>query len=245
MIITMKNLLIFSSILALSAACSSVKINQPADADATTETVNLYNNMEKVIQRGYMIGHQDDLAYGVNWKYESGRSDVKDVTGDYPAVYGWELGHLEIGADHNLDSVPFDKMKSFIGEGYRRGGIITISWHGTNPMTGESAWAPQPGTVTSILPGGEKNALFNDQLDKIADFLLSLKGDKGELIPILFRPFHEHTGGWFWWGTMTPDEEYKALFRYTVDYLKDYQEMFTTFCMFIIPALNFPMLKNS
>ena len=31
-----------------------------------------------------MFGHQDDLAYGVNWKYEDGRSDIKDVTGDYP-----------------------------------------------------------------------------------------------------------------------------------------------------------------
>jgi mannan endo-1,4-beta-mannosidase len=37
-----------------------------------------------------MFGHQDDLAYGVGWKYEPGRSDIKDVTGDYPAVYGFE-----------------------------------------------------------------------------------------------------------------------------------------------------------
>jgi hypothetical protein len=39
---------------------------------------------------------------------------------------------------------------------------------------------------------------------------------------VLFRPFHEHTGGWFWWGNKTtPDAEYKALFRYTADYLKN------------------------
>jgi len=58
-------------------------------------------------------------------------------------------------------------------------------------------------------------------LDKVADFFLSLKGSKGELVPILFRPFHEHTGGWFWWGNRTTkDETYKALFRYTVSYLQ-------------------------
>jgi len=202
-------------------ACSRDKSEKTTDPKATKETVNLYKNLKKVMDRGYMVGHQDDLAYGVNWKYESGRSDVKDVTGDYPAVYGWELGHLEIGADTNLDGVPFRKMRSFIKDGYERGGVITISWHGNNPMTGESAWAPQEGTVISILPGGEKHEIFNGQLDRIADFMLSLKGNKGELIPVVFRPFHEHTGGWFWWGTKTPDDEYKSLFRYTVDYLKN------------------------
>jgi hypothetical protein len=202
-------------------SCQKEKQYKPVDPKATRETVNLYNNLRKVENRGFMVGHQDDLAYGVNWKYESGRSDVKDVTGDYPAVYGWELGHLEQGADRNLDSVPFDKMKSFIYDGYKRGGVITISWHTTNPMTGRTAWDPDSGTVASILPGGKNNALFNQHLDKVADFMLSLKGDRGELIPVLFRPFHEHTGNWFWWGTMTPDEEYKALFRYTVDYLKN------------------------
>lgn len=207
-------------ILALVSCCGKAP-EKPTDLNATKETVNLYNNLKKIMDRGIMVGHQDDLAYGVTWKYEPGRSDVKDVTGDYPAVYGWELGHLELGADTNLDGVPFDKMKSFIQEGYLRGGVITISWHGTNPMTGESAWAPEEGTVTSILPGGEKNEFFNQQLDRIAEFMLSLKGHRGELIPVLFRPYHEHTGGWFWWGTTTPDEEYKALFRYTVDYLKN------------------------
>jgi hypothetical protein len=202
-------------------SCDKEKKASLADDKASRETENLYKNLKKVINRGFMVGHQDDLAYGVNWKYEIGRSDIKDVTGDYPAVYGWELGHLEIGSERNLDSVPFDKMKDFIYEGYKRGGVITISWHGNNPKTGKTAWDPDSGTVTSILPGGENNAVFNQQLDKIAGFMLSLKGDRGEPIPVLFRPFHEHTGGWFWWGTWTPDEEYKALFRYTVDYMKN------------------------
>jgi hypothetical protein len=216
----MKKKYMIITCLALCSACAADKADLPSDKKATAETVKLYNNMKKVAERGFMIGHQDDLAYGVYWKYETGRSDIKDVTGDYPAVYGWELGHLEIDAAVNLDSVPFDKMKGFIRDGYQRGGIITISWHGNNPMTGESAWSPKAGTVTSILPGGEKNEVFNAQLDKIADFLLSLKGEKGEMIPVLFRPFHEHTGGWFWWGNATtPDNEYKSLFRYTYDYM--------------------------
>ena len=84
----------------------------PSDKKATKETIALYNNLKKLLNKGIMFGHQDDLAYGVGWKYEPGRSDIKDVTGDYPAVYGFELGRLELDHEVNLDSVPFDKMKA-------------------------------------------------------------------------------------------------------------------------------------
>ncbi|WP_374166443.1 glycoside hydrolase family 26 protein [Arcticibacter sp. MXS-1] len=196
--------------------------DRPCDEKATRETVNLYRNLKKLSGSGrYLIGHQDALAYGVQWKYEKGRSDVKDVTGDYPAVYGWELGHLEQGSARNLDGVAFDKMREFIRQGYKQGGVITLSWHGINPKNGKSAWDVEPGTVASILPGAPYHDVYRKQLDRVATFLLSLKGDKGEYIPVLFRPFHELTGGWFWWGakTTTP-EEYKTLFRFTVDYLQ-------------------------
>src|SRR5439155_4373552 len=104
-------------------------VDLPSDRLATKETIALYNNLKKLLNKGFMFGHQDDLAYGVDWKYEDGRSDIKDVTGDYPAVYGFELGRLEIDQSVNLDSVPFDKMKNFIRTAYERGGIITLSWH--------------------------------------------------------------------------------------------------------------------
>jgi hypothetical protein len=198
----------------------------PADKDATRETLNLYRNLKKIIHKGIMFGHQDDLAYGYHWKYQPGRSDIKDVTGDYPAVYGWELGHLEIDRPTNLDSVPFDKMKQFIKQGYQRGGMITISWHLNNPLTGKSAWEPAPGTVTAILPGGEKHALYKGWLDKLAGFLLDLKGSRGEFIPVVFRPYHELNGSWFWWGKnhCTPDE-FKKLWQFTVAYLRDEKKL--------------------
>ena len=195
---------------------------QTADKNATKETKNLFVNLKSLLNKGILIGHQDDLAYGVEWKYEAGRSDIKDVTGEYPAVYGWELGRLEIDATENLDGVPFNKMKQFIAEGYERGGVITISWHLNNPLTGKSAWDSSPGTVESILPGGEKNTLYKSWLDKVAAFMLDLKGKKGEYIPIIFRPFHELNGSWFWWGKnhCTP-EQLKQLYRFTETYLRD------------------------
>lgn len=187
----------------------------------TPQTAALYRNLFKLSQKYILFGHQDDLAYGVNWKYEAGKSDVKAVAGDYPAVYGWDIGRIEHAATHNIDGVPFDKMRTYIKEGYKRGGVITISWHFDNPLTGGSAWDTTRNTVKAILPGGNKHQLYLQWLDRAATFLLSLKGDKGEYIPILFRPFHELTGHWFWWGsTTTTPEELKQIWCFTADYLR-------------------------
>lgn len=200
----------------------------PADKNATKETINLYNNLKKLSERGFMIGHQDDLAYGVEWRYKENRSDIKDVTGDYPAIYGWDLGGIEKdGNENNLDGIPFKKMKEFIKQGYSRGGVITISWHAASPIGAEKgAWDTTHGTVASILPTGTNNKLYKEWLDKIANFFSSLKGNDGEAIPVLFRPFHELTGNWFWWGkNACSEDDYKTLWRYTVYYLQQVKKV--------------------
>ncbi len=209
----------FFSIL-LSLTSTAVK---PTDSKATPETVQLYKNLYKLQQEGVMFGHQDDLAYGKGWVYEEGRSDVKDVCGDYPAVYGWELGHLELGDPYSLDSVHFDKIQGWIKKVYVRGGVNTISWHLRNPYTGGTSWdVSSKEAVKSILPGGDKHELFKLYLDRLADFLNGLKTDDGTSVPILFRPFHEHTGSWFWWGkNLCSVEDYKSLWRFTVSYLQN------------------------
>lgn len=200
--------------------------NSPSDKSATKETANLYHHLQQLLNKGVMFGHQDDLAYGVGWKYVDKKSDVKEVVGDYPAVYGWELGNIEHDLPYDLDSVPFDKMKNYIRQGYERGGVITISWHADNPLTGESAWDTTHGAVQAILPGGSKHQLYKSWLDKVAAFLGSLQSKNGTAIPVLFRPFHELTGNWFWWcrNTCTPDE-FKLLFRFTVDYLRNVKQL--------------------
>ena len=208
-------------------SCKSVSVNGvvkqlPADKNATAETVSLYQNMFSARQKGYMFGHQDALAYGVNWRYEEGRSDVKDVTGDYPAVYGCDLGRTENNEAKDLDGVPFSKQKQYIKEVYDRGGISTFSWHMNNPLTGGDAWDNTPGTVASVLPGGAKHDLFKSWLDNAAAYFLTLKGSDGKVIPIQFRPYHEFTGNWFWWckNTTTP-EQFKTLWKFTVNYFEN------------------------
>ena len=215
------------TILFLAALSSHAQVtDSPVDRHATKETIHLFQHLKEISAKGFLFGHQDDLAYGVGWKYVPGRSDIRDVTGDYPALYGWELGRIELDHPVNLDSVPFDRMRRYIREVYDRGGVITLSWHLDNPLTGGTAWQPASGTVASILPGGEKNALYTSWLDKVAAFMLSLKGGHGEYIPVIFRIFHELNGNWFWWGgnNCTP-EELKQLWHFTVSYLRDKKEV--------------------
>ncbi len=138
------------------------------DQNATPETRALYDNLRRIAQQGFIFGHQDTDAYGVGWKGDANRSDVKDVTGSYPAVHGWDLG--KIGQPNNIDNVPFDKMLEWIHQTYERGGINTISWHVDNPLTGESSWS-RGNAVKESLPGGKAHAKFREHLEYLAEFL--------------------------------------------------------------------------
>lgn len=197
-----------------------------SDKNATPETENLYQNLILLQEKGFLFGHQDDLAYGVKWRYEEGRSDIKDVTGDYPALYGWDLGGIEHQKSNNIDGVPFKKMKNWIKEIYDRGGVSTISWHMDNPLTMKNSWDTTPGSLRSILPNGEKHQLYLSWLDQAAQFLGNIKGSDGKKIPILCRPFHELTGNWFWWckNNATP-EEFKEIWRFTIHYLRETKKL--------------------
>ena len=226
------NLILVLTILTL---CSfGQKPPVPTDKNATKETITLFRSLFDLQKKGIMYGHQDDLMYGFNWWYEKDRSDTKEIVGDYPAVAGFELGHIELGSERSLDSVSFTQIAEQIKIHYKKGGVITLSWHLNNPFTMQirdtlakwphgTAWdVSSKEVVASILPGGKYHELFNTWLERLATFFISLKHDKGIPIPFIFRPFHEHSGSFFWWGTnICTDNEYSALWRYTVSFLRD------------------------
>ena len=221
----MRRSLLLLLTVALSACSASADLTggpDLVDDRATPETRALFVNLQRLAPDHLLFGHQDDLAYGVDWVREAGRSDVREVAGDYPAVYGWELGDLELGAEANLDGVRFDDMQGWIREGHARGGVITIAWHMAHPATGGDTWDRTPGGVATVLPGAENHAAFLGWLDTFATFVDGLRDADGRPIPVLFRPYHEHTGSWFWWGAeQTSVEDYQALWRMTVEYLRD------------------------
>jgi mannan endo-1,4-beta-mannosidase len=180
----------------------------------------LYDRLDGFARSGRIAyGHQDDLVYGHSWCVEDWeadaleRSDVKDVCGQYPMVIGFDLGGIELGDEANLDGVPFGLMRKAAKTHVERGGIVTFSWHPRNPLTGGDAWdISSDQVVKSVLPGGEKRAEFMTWLERAADFIESLGPD----VPVIFRPWHENLGSWFWWGgRLCTAQEYQELFRST------------------------------
>ena len=212
--------------LAIVLLTTGISIAQ-IDQNATTATKNLYSGLKRSAEKGIMFGQQDALAYGLNadksrWIGDRDRSDIKTITGEHPAIVGYDLGHIELDSVNNLDGVPFARIKDDIRKNYERGGVNTISWHPNNPVNfSKTTWDKEEFTIRKIMSDEKNKKRFEKTLDKLADFFLSLKGSKGELIPVIFRPYHEHTGSWFWWGAdhCTP-EEYKKFWKFTVDYLQ-------------------------
>lgn len=195
--------------------------NIPCDPRAEQRVHDLYTRLTALKDEGVMIGHQDDLMYGHSWEYEDGRSDIMEVCGSYPAVMGWDLGGLEDDDSCNLDGVPFDKMREAVTFADSMGCVITFSWHMRNPLTGGSSWDLSGGNVVrEVLPGGSCHELYAGWMDKCAGFLKSLKDRDGNNIPVVYRPYHENTGGAFWWGALSCEpEDYIDLWRWTVEYM--------------------------
>ena len=211
----MKKVIIF---FLLTGSFLNLTAQQLIDKNATKETKRLYANLNHLTQQGIMFGHHEDMAYGIDWNAVEGKSDVKDVCGAYPAVHGWDVG--KEGNENNIDNVSFSKTLTWIEEVYKRGGINTVSWHVDNPVTGSNAWDTTK-AVSQILPGGKFHEAYVSKLDKAATFLSQCKSGS-TYIPIIFRPFHEHNGNWFWWGKgICSEEDYIKLWRFTVDYLKN------------------------
>jgi len=189
------------------------------DSLATFETKALFYNLRKISSNNILFGQEDATAYGVGWKNEDLRSDINDICGTFPSLYGWDFGNIG-SALYNIDSVNFDRIKFWIKSAYGRGGVNTISWHMFNPKTGNGP-NDTTHTVEDILPGGNLHHSYIKQLDCIADFILDLKSKNGTLIPVIFRPFQDMNTNSFWWGAkFCSPGQYKELWKFTVNYLK-------------------------
>ena len=191
------------------------------DKNATAETKALYANLWHIATKGFMFGHHDDLWYGRYWYNKQGESDTKAVCGDYPAVFSVDMGPI---MDNRYNDAENAIRRRVIIEAYDRGEVITMCCHLNNPHTGGDSWDNKSNDVVkSILTEGHATRTkYLQWLDRCADFANNLKGTDGKLIPIIFRPYHEHTQTWSWWGSKcTTEDEFIRFWKFTVEYLRD------------------------
>ncbi|MEF2968439.1 glycosyl hydrolase [Paenibacillus sp. M1] len=197
------------------------------DAAATESTRSLFAYLQEVRGKHVLFGHQHATDEVLSSQPQGEpRSETYAAVGDYPAMFGWDTlslegyekpGNLSYTREQNRDNL-VASMKA----AYKAGGVLALSSHMPNFVTGGDFYDTSGNVVSHILPGGDKHEEYNEFLDMVADFALHLKDDKGKPIPVIFRPFHEQSGGWFWWGApYTTKEQYIEIYRYTVEYLRD------------------------
>jgi mannan endo-1,4-beta-mannosidase len=145
---------------------------------------------------------------------------IREVTGKDPALCGFELLGYSPNIDYDgsgeecLTEVEENKgTLEKVWEWAERKGLITFTWHWFSPLGGSDKAFYQRNTpfdARLVLVEGtpEREAFFSD-MDVMAELL---KPFCEKHIPILWRPFHETEGDWFWWGHHGADTA-KKLYR--------------------------------
>ena len=219
---------------------SEVKL---VDNEATKATADLYAYLMAVGKSDNVIyGHQNDTHHKALYKQGS-NSDTKDITGSIAGIVGMDTlsftgDELELTDAEKEDGLTLPKKAAMIdAAAAKEGAIITLSSHmpnfeivknkplvdGKYDYSGYSPNKTSGNIVSRIMPGGDLNEVYTGYLDLIAEYANELEKDN---VSVLFRPFHENNGSWFWWGGAFCDAQaYKNLFAYTVDYLRNDKEV--------------------
>lgn len=182
--------------------------------NATKETVNLYNYLKSIYGRCTLSGQHADGFDTEEFKA------IEKKTGKLPAIIEIDLMNLSISRGGDAGKV--DEFVKLVQEYDKKGGIVVINWHWNAPRkylydTAEHPWWSGFYTdatnidIEKIMNGEDSEGLelLYQDMDLAAEVLKKLQDKK---IPVLFRPLHEASGGWFWWGARGA-EPYKKLYK--------------------------------
>ena len=217
-------LLLFAVLIVFQTSASFAQTGKLIDANATPETKALFENLGKLSEKHILFGHQHATEYGHGWQADEDRSDVKSVTGSHPAVIGVDFSGLSGRPEDMIEKEKISLRKN-IASTYNRGGVTTISWHFNNPISaGGFYWKDSVSlpAIKYIVPGGSAHEKYKEILRTIADLVKTTRGKDGQLVPMIFRPYHEFDGDWFWWGrSHCTIDEFTNNWKFTVSYLRD------------------------
>ncbi|WP_425280421.1 PA14 domain-containing protein [Paenibacillus camerounensis] len=168
----------------------------PVNSNASAEAVKLLDKLYAVSGNAIITGQHDYFE-----SPDELSNKLKGTSGQYAALHGYELGAIGGQSESGVAA----QRKNIVWSAtnwHKAGGIVAMTFHQSLPGT-KYEWGNVQKNITQaefnkyVTPGTtEYNALIAD-LDKVAVSLKSLR-DAG--VPILWRPYHEMNGGWFWWG---------------------------------------------
>jgi len=210
---------LFSTLAIVSCKKNSHQIS-PVNPNATKEARELLSYL-------YSIEHISILSGQHNYGNELRRStdSVRSITGVYPAIWGSDMLPLGNG-DHDTGQ---DVVDEAIRQ-YEKGSIITLMYHQVKPFDHDSLGFQRSvkGRVKDkqwneiITPGTPSYTMLIEKIDKVAGYLKQLQ-DKN--IPVLWRPYHEMNGIWFWYGDRKGENGFVKLWKIIYDRYVNYHKL--------------------
>jgi len=186
----------------------------PVNPHATPEARALLAYLDSISGKATIAGQHNYPNEGSRW------TDLAyELTGKYPGLFGQDFGFSADDKDSVLSrQATIEEVK----RQYKNGAVITLTWHAVKPTEDE------PVTFTGSVQGHLSDyewkqlltpgtPLYNRwcvQADVIAGYLRQLRDAH---VPVLFRPYHEMNGNWFWWGGRPGKDGSAALYRQIYD----------------------------
>ena len=194
------------------AFCQDFK---PVNPNATVETRNLLNYLYRINGK-YILSGQ----HGGGDRF---LDSVKAITGKYPALWGSDF--IWSGKNDYGQKVVDEAIKRS-----REGYLVTLMWHQGRPIDNppygwkESIQAKLTDEEWNqlITPNTELNKKWLAQIDVVASYLKQLQ-QAG--VPVLWRPYHEMNGVWFWWGNRPGPNGVAKLWKMMYDRYVNYHHL--------------------
>jgi mannan endo-1,4-beta-mannosidase len=206
---------------------SRKKTITPVNPRASKEVTSLMEYLGQVSGNGIITGQHTQTTVQPELEY------IQKVTGKLPALCGFELLGYSPNVDfENSDEECLKEVNENIGTlenamdwAVNRKGLVTFTWHWFSPLGGchKSFYTQHTdfNPEKALIEGSPENAALISDMDFMAE---KLKAFRDKNIPILWRPFHEADGKWFWWGSKS-FEASKQLFRLMYDRYTNHHDL--------------------
>jgi mannan endo-1,4-beta-mannosidase len=193
--------------------------------EITPVNKNATPKVQKLLRYLYQIQNKHTLAGQHNYNHEMNRYSQKaqEIGGRYPAIWGTDF--IWSG-----EQDPGEKIVAEAIQRHKSGMIVTLMWHAGRPIDEPPYnWNESiQGELTEeewrelTTPGTPLHARWRDQADVVASYLKQLQDAD---VPVLWRPYHEMNGVWFWWGDKKGEEGYAKLWKLLYDRFVNYHKL--------------------
>lgn len=191
---------------------------KPVNANASPEAQKLLSYLYQISGKQILSG-EHNYSQSMNVFSDS----VKAITGKYPAVWGTDF--ILSGTTDRGSEIVTEAIKK-----HKEGAIVSLMWHQGRPID-----EPPYGWKESIqakltpeqwnelvTPNTALNKKWLAQIDKVAFYLKQLQDAN---VPVLWRPYHEMNGVWFWWGNKPGNNGIAKLWKMMYDRYVNYHHL--------------------